>query len=175
MIEKNKNVLDLKQRKKIFNIVSKHAGSHIRDLERKSGIAFSTLKYHLHYLVKKGLIYEKEIRGKTQYFPNTIDRKDSEILSLLRQKNIRRILTLLVTIDYVDYPVIENYTGLSKSTVSWYLNKLERRGLVIRTRSEGKVFLKLNLEKDRIIRLIISYRESFLDKLVDKTIEMWDM
>ena len=32
----------------------------------------------------------------------------------------------------------------------------------------------LDIEKERIMKLLISYQESFLDSVVNKAIEMWE-
>ena len=66
---------------------------------------------------------------------------------------------------------ISDFTGLSPSTVSWHIKKLLREG-VINSSERGYV---LQIEKSRIMKLLIAYRESFLDSLVDRAIEMWEI
>lgn len=172
---KKDKVLELDLRNKIFNLVSKFAGCHLRDLERKSSISYTTLKYHLHYLVKYNLIIEKKDKGLDQYFPKDISFKDIEILSILRQKNIRRILLLLSINNNCSFKDLEDFTKLPSSTLSFYLKKLIDKNIISRSVSVKTAKYKLIYNKDEILKLIITYKESFLDTLIDKTLEMWDL
>ncbi len=175
MVRKNKHILDLELRNKIFCMVTKYAGCHLRDLERKSGIAYSTLKYHLHYLTKHDLIIEQKVSGNSQYYPKTIEYSDIKILSLLRQKNIRRIIVLLISENTCSLHGFESYVKLGQSTILWYLDKLIKNSIVEKIRRGKNTFYKLKYDRNKIIKLLISYQKSFLDNLVDKTIEMWEV
>jgi len=41
--------------------------------------------------------------------------------------------------------------------------------------TSGNVVYELVGERDEIIKLLISFRESFLDELVDRVVDMWDV
>jgi len=174
-LKKNEKILELELRNKIFVLVSKYAGSHLRELERKSSISYSTLKYHLHFLVKHNLIIEKIGNGNIKYYPKTIRPDDMEILGLLRQKNVRKILLFLLTYDKCTHKDLEGFTRLAPSTVNWYLDGLIKRGVVIKSSLGNKALYKLNYNKEEIMKILIIYRESFVDSLIDKTIEMWEL
>jgi predicted transcriptional regulator len=174
MTLKNKEVLNLEIRNKIYKLVNKFAGSHLRELERKSGIPYTTLKYHLHFLTKHNLIIERASGGNTKYFPKSLDFKDIEVLGLLRQKNIRKILLLLTSSRSSKHKDIEDFLSLSPATVSWYLDGLIKKKIIIKEISGKKITYKIGLNKDRIKKVFITYKKSFFDSLVDKTIEMWE-
>ncbi len=173
-IQKEK-VLELELRKRIFDLVCEYAGIHLRELERKSAIAYSTLKYHLHFLTKHGLILEKKGNGTIQYYPATIKPENIEILGLLRQKNIRRILVFLLHHDTCTIKTLEQFMKLAPSTISWYLNGLIRKEIIKKTGQGSKVIYKLAYEKEKLMGVLITYQESFIDKLIDKTVEMWEL
>lgn len=176
IFEKNeKKVLELDIRKKIFQLVKKHAGCHYRDLERKSKLATGTIRYHLNYLVKSGLIKELKDSNNIRYFPKSISSEHKELLSLLRQKSIRNILLLLLSLKNINHEKIVENVNLSPSTVSWHLKKLEKSN-IIKPKKEGrKTYYNLLIDKQEIITLLITYQESFLDTLVDNVVEMWEM
>jgi len=174
-LEKNKEVLDLESRNKIYHLVSKNAGSHLRELERKSRISYSTLKYHLHYLTRKGLIVEKKGEGNSRFFIKEVSTEDIETLSMLRQKNMRKILIYLAANKKTKLAELEQFTKLSASTISWYLNRLIKKRVVEKTADRRNVTFELSSDREEIKRILISYRESFLDNLVDKVVEMWEV
>lgn len=167
--------MELELRKKIFTLVSKNAGSHLRELERKSKIPYSTLKYHLNFLSKHDLIIEKKSRGKIKYYPKKIESEDMEIIGILRQKNFRKILLYLLINDNCTFGDIEQFIKLSPSTVSWYLKKLINVKAINKINLGKKFVYVLVYDKKKIMKVLITYRESFVDSLIDKTIEMWEL
>ncbi|MEK6926351.1 MAG: winged helix-turn-helix transcriptional regulator [Nanoarchaeota archaeon] len=171
---KYKEIIALDNRRKVYELVRENPGLHFREIERKSKIPYGTLKYHLNFLVKKDLLVEKKYENNARYFSKEFSPDDFPILSLLRQKSIRKILLFLISSKNCAHSDIASFTKLSPSTVSWHLSKLIRKGVIEKT-SIKPIIYRLRVDKDDIIKLLISYKESFLDSLVDKTIEMWDV
>ena len=167
-------ILELETRKKIYNLVKKYAGCHFRDLERKGKIPASSLKYHLNYLVKHKLITEKKEGNNLRYFPEEFNENNKAILGLLRQESIRKILIFLLINENCNHEDFVRFAKLSPSTISWHLRKLETKKIIISTKNGRNTYYKLILDKNEIMNLLITYQESFLDSLVNKTIEMWD-
>ena len=177
-VKKNEKILELELRNKIFLLVKKYAGSHLRELERRSKIPYSTLKYHLHYLVKHDLILEKQSNGKSQYYSKTIEADDIEILGLMKQKNIRRILFYLVSYDECINKDLESFIKIAPSTIIWYMKILLKKGLVIRIQKADKLVYKLNfdkIDKEKIVKILTTYKESFFDSLINRAIETWEI
>jgi predicted transcriptional regulator len=167
---RNELILQLNSRKKIYKIVQGSAGSHFREILRRGGFPQGTLKYHLNFLTRHGLIIERKDGGKTRYFSKDVEFENLDLLSLLRQKSVRNILLSLIDGPKSHGKIVE-VVGLSPSTVSWHLGKLLREEVV--KKSGGKY--GLIIDKREIIKLLIAYRESFLDSLVDKAVEMWEL
>ncbi len=147
----------------------------MRELERKSEISYSTLKYHLHYLARKGLIVERKSEGRSRFFIKEVSVEDIEALSLLRQKNTRRILVYLTANKKVKIAELEQFTKLSASTISWYLDRLIKKMVVEKSTDGRNVTFTLSLNREKLKKVLISYKESLLDSLVDKVIEMWEI
>jgi len=167
-------VLDLESRRKIYELVRQHAGGHMREIQRASGLSFGMISYHLSYLVKYNLIKEEKDGNYVRYYPVSIDIKDEKLLALLRQRSVRTILLIVVLHEGCSHQEISTGVGLSLSTTTWHLKKLIDNGVVVSDKKiKGKAY-SLGVPKERIINLLITYQESFLDTLVDGLVELWE-
>lgn len=173
--EREKKTLELDARRKIYNAVRKFAGCHFREIERKSGLSTGSVKYHLDYLAKKDLIMHEKEGNNIRYFPRDFGSKNKKLMSLLRQKSIRKILLFILTHDNCNHEQIVGYAKLSPSTVSWHLKKLEENKIIGFIKKGRKNFYNILIDKEEIIKLLITYKESFLDSMIDGVIEMWDV
>jgi predicted transcriptional regulator len=165
--------LELDIRRNIYELVSKFAGCHFRELERKSNLATSTLRYHLHYLTKNKLISESKEGNNIRYFPKDF-KANKIVLGLLRQKSIRQILLHILLNNNCNHEEIVSKVQLSPSTVSWHLKKLEENNIIGFVKDGRKTKYNLLIDKNEIINLLITYQESFLDSIVNNIIEIWD-
>lgn len=171
--ENEEKILELDTRRKIFEVVKKFAGSHFKEIERKSNLPSGTVKYHLAYLVKRGLISEEKDGNNIRFFPREFKSKNKKLLSFLRQKTIRNILLFILTHNDCYHEQIVNAVHVSPSTVTWHLKKMEEN-TIIKSRKDGrKTFYTVVIDKEEVVNLLITYQESFLDSLVDRVIEMW--
>jgi len=173
--EKKGKMLELDVRRKIYEIVKKFAGCHFREIERKSGLSTGSVSYHLHYLARHGLIKEEKEGNKSHYFPAGFKSKNIRLLALLRQKSVREILLFILTHDNCGHKEIVQSVGLSPSTVSWHLKKLEENNIVEFTKHGRKTAYHIVIDEEEIIHLLITYKKSFLDTMVDRVIEMWEI
>ena len=172
--DEEKKILELDVRRKIYEVVKKFAGSHFREIERKSNFPTGIVKYHLSYMLKHGLIKETKDRNNVRYFPKEVLPENKILLGLLRQKKIREILLFILTHPNCNHAQIVSAVNVSPSTVSWHLKKLEDDKVLGFIRKGRKSFYNILIDKKEIVKLLISYQESFLDSLVDRVIEMWE-
>ena len=171
--EKKDKILELETRKKIYEFVRKYSGCHFRELERKSGLAHGTLTYHLHFLVKHNLLTYKKENNTSRYFPAEI-KENTALLGVLRQTALRKIILFLLAEESYHEEIVR-FLRLSPSTVSWHLKKLTNEGIISTTKLGRKTKYKLAIDKEEIIKLLITYKESFLDARVNRTIEAWEL
>ena len=167
------NILKLPLRRKIYNIVRENAGCHFREVERRSGFSVGIVKYHLDYLTRYGIIRQEKTGNNVRYFPIELSSGEKRLLGLLRSKSQRHIIIFLVMKGASTNKSIANFAGLSQSTISWHLQRLLKEGVVGAKKEKDGTFYELQVEKERIIKLLIAYKESFLDSLVDRAVEMW--
>ena len=171
--DQKEEILQLASRRKIYDLVKKFSGCNFRDLERKSSLPVGTLQYHLHYLAKHELIAEKKDGNKIRYFAKDIKPTDRLLLSLLRQKTIRHLLLFIMSHKKGRQQEIVAFLNLSPSTVSWYLSRLVKQNVLAVMKKEGEHCYRLALPEKEIITLLMTFKESFFDKMVDHTIETW--
>ena len=173
-LQKDK-ILDLDTRKKIYNLVKEHAGCHFRDIGRKSNLPASSVKYHLNYLTKHRLIQEEKDGNNIRYFPREFNTDNKVLLGLLRQKSLRKILILLLTNKNCSHGEIVRFLRLSPSTVSWHLKKLVEKGFIKSNQIGKRIKYSSLVKDDEVINLLMTYQDSFLDSLVNKVMEMWEI
>ena len=172
--ERDKKVLELEARREIYEVVKEFAGCHFREIGRKSRLPTGTVAYHLAYLVKHGLIKEEKYENKVRYFPREFQSSNKKLLGLLRQKTIRNIILFIATHPNSNHERIVRSVNISPSTVSWHIKKLEYQGIIRFTKIGRKTFYNLIINKEEIYNLLITYKESFFDSLVDNVLETWD-
>jgi len=91
------DLLKLKTRKDIYNLILKNPGLHLREILRRTNLPAGNVQYHLKYLEKFGLIVSNDdLKYNRYYVKEKVDRRDKEILNLLRQKIPRRIILMLL-------------------------------------------------------------------------------
>lgn len=165
--------LKLEVRKKIYNTIKRNPGLHFRELQRRVGIATGAMQYHLDYLMKKHLIKtEREIKFLRYYLVRQTF-EETDLMSLLRQESIRKIIVFLMQRRFANNTNISQVVGLSPSTTSWHLEKLVENGVVEKSRRGRKTYFKI-VDKERIANLLVSYRRSFMDEVVNNFVEVWE-
>jgi len=166
--------IELEARRRIYRAIKRSPGIHFRELLKRLGIVVGELQYHLDWLVRKGIIRMERDEGFTRYFPKdfVLDEQDREIMRHLWRRTTRKIIIWLLQNPCSTLTEISKAINRSPSTTSWHLDKLVRAGLVVR-RKERTTFFTIR-EPERVVRLLILYRESFLDRIVDSFIEVWE-
>jgi predicted transcriptional regulator len=171
--KKKEDTLLLDLRKNIYSAIEKFPGIHFRELHRKINTGTGNLEYHLNYLQKANLIKVEKFGGHKRFYSLGLNDYERKILAILRQKNFRKIILKLLNSKTVIHKNIANYLKMSPSSVTWYLNKLIERNILAVTEKGREKYYQLK-DKNEIIKIIINYKESFLDKLVDKFVDTWE-
>lgn len=168
-----REILELEIRRKIYDLILKSPGLHVRELARELNIALSTLDYHLHYLYKRGLVAAKSDGRYTRcYIAGKISVKDKKIISVLRRNVPRKILLFLLSHPSSFHRAICIQLQLAPSTISFHLNKLLDLDIVDRIKAGRETRYQIK-EPEYVSNLLIAYRETFLDKAVDRFSDTW--
>lgn len=167
--------LELDARKRIFETIRSSPGIHLRELERRLDIAVGSLQYHLHYMEKKNFISTLRDEQFVRYFvrDKELSANDRKVLSFLRKKACRHILMTLMSSQGMNNKDISLSIGLSPSTVSWHLNKMVASGVVSKS-VHGRESNFEVVDPELVAGLVITYKGSFFDRLLDNFIDMWE-
>jgi predicted transcriptional regulator len=164
--------IELEARRRIYDFVVSNPGSHLRAIKEELEMPMGQLEYHLHYLEQRGLLDAKEDRYYKRFFPSEMSATDRRVLSAIRQEKPRQIVLLVLQEPGIDHRTIQQGLGIGASSLSFYMKDLIEKE-IIEKRREGRRSLYSVMDQERVVRLLITYRPSFLDKMVDRFLETW--
>lgn len=124
-------LLEHPRRAQILQLVQTEPGIHFQDLGRRLTLGRGTLEHHLRKMVAANLLTKVRHGGYACYFPKgAVDRRLMAAAPLLRSASGRSILTTVRERPGLSGRQIALELGLSQSTVSYHLRRLEQAGLV---------------------------------------------
>ncbi len=124
-------LLEHPRRAQIQQLVQAEPGIHFQDLARRLNLGRGNLEHHLRKLVAAGLLSKVPSNGYTCYFPKgTVDRRLMAAAPLLRSEGGRAVLDAVREQPGRSGRELAAALGLSQSTVSYHLRRLEEAGLV---------------------------------------------
>jgi predicted transcriptional regulator len=153
-------------------LVSLQPGLHLRELQRQIGLSFSSTRYHVDKLAKKGEIDRIDDNGYSRIYPAGIDQRDKILLSLVRRETDRRILSSFLRENSLSQQRLTHLTKLAKSTVSEHLATLLKLG-VVRTKAGGERRV-LELTDPAKIDTMLNRYPHLLSKATRRFIDLWD-
>jgi predicted transcriptional regulator len=164
--------IELEARRRIYEHVVANPGTHLRAIQDALGMPMGQLEYHLRYLEHAAVLESKADRYYKRFYPREMGATDRRLIAALRQEMPRRIVLLLIQSPGVDHKTVQQRMGLGASTTSFYMRDLIDKEVVARRR-EGRRSLYWVVDVDRVVRILIAYRPSFLDRMVDRFLETW--
>lgn len=165
-------ILENERRRRIFGLIETSQGIHLRELQRVLDMPLTTLEYHLDYMTRKKIVFAETADHYKRYYTKPLDPEDKKVLSALRQKRMREIVLTILANEKAKYRLLEGSLKLSHSTLSSYLKYLISKNILAREKI-GYENIYTVRDEDRVAKVLIAYKPSFLDKLVDKTLETW--
>ena len=164
---------ELETRKTVYDTVVSHPGVHLREIERLTNLPLGVVRYHLDRLQREGLIFPEEDRYFKRFFPKgRIPNVPTETFAALRQETLRRIVLYLLTNPNSAHSSMMSAMDMPASTLSTYLSILLEKNVVKRER-RGKENLYSVVDEEGVVKVLMVYRPSFLDKLVDSAISLY--
>ena len=123
-MEKN-IILDLEKRRRIYQLILKNQGLHLREISRELDMSLSTLRYHIKYLKKRELVIETTNGNHVRYYTlNKIGIEQKKLLELLRNETIRHIILLFSINLVISLKQISRLTDKHPNTIKYHFKKL---------------------------------------------------
>jgi predicted transcriptional regulator len=168
-----REALDLENRKRIYDYVSSYPGTYMREIQKDLEMEMGVLEYHLNYLEKTGLL-SSEMDGRLRRFfvSEEVAFLDRKLIGLMRQRIPRKIAVRALLESEVSFDDLRRDVGISKSTLSFHLGKMRGLGILRERREQRRTLYSIENE-DEVARILITYKSSFLDDLVDRFAEVW--
>ena len=165
-------ILENERRGEIYDFIKKNPGLHFRELQRRLKLPLTSLEYHIDYMVRKKILLKESGKHYSRYYVKHLDEYDKKILKSLRQRRLREIVLILLSKKKAKYSFLLESLNIPPSTLSFYLKYLVENKVIGRNKIGYENIYSIK-EKDRIAKVLMTYRSSFLDKLIDKTMNTW--
>jgi predicted transcriptional regulator len=168
-----KDPLTLETRRRIFQFIRERPGTYMREMERELQMQPGVLQYHLRVLEEMRLITAEGDGFRRRYFVSSeIPLRERKILSMLKLETPRRILMYLLQHPQSSFEELRGQFGFSKSALTFQMKRLMAAGLIsAEKQKQGTVYSVVNPEE--VARVLITYRVTFLDRLVDSFVDSW--
>lgn len=166
-------VLDLAARRRILEFIRESPGMHLRGIAEALAMPVSTLEYHCYHLERHGHLTSRDTGGFKAFYPaEGMDRRDKDILYLVRHEGPRRIATHLILNPGTTPGELKIVTGLSGPTLTFHLKKMKASGL-LREEPAGRTKKLYLVDAERVASVLVTYRKSFVDDAVDRFAGVW--
>jgi len=124
-------ILEFKRRREIYEFISQNSGLHMRDISRKLNVPFTSLKYHLNYLEKKGFIISRDDGKYSRYFISLeVGEKEKRILNCLRKRTTLHIILWFFIAVQCSQKDISRFLEKHPTTISFHLRKMIQAGII---------------------------------------------
>lgn len=162
-------------RKDIYSYIDENPGIRYRELIRLARTTNGVLSYHLSKLEKSGEIRVERLSNNrvTRYFVVDIPKKDSDIIGCFRSKVIRNIVYFVLKNEFCTFNEIVDHVEKAPSTISWHIKRLKEAG-ILSTNYGNDHFLYSIADKEIISRILLEYKESFTDRIIENYTDMID-
>jgi predicted transcriptional regulator len=161
------------RRDQILDFIKKNPGNHFRGIQRSLSVSTGVLQYHLNSLVKENDVIARDINGTSCYFPSRVFREQQFIvLSHLRNRVRNKILRVLLDGNSRAPAELKKEVSVSSPTLSYHLALMTNDGILEKV-LDGKGTSYRIKDLELFKGLIVEYKESFTDKLIQDFITLW--
>jgi predicted transcriptional regulator len=166
------DLLALPTRRRLYDVVRQSPGIGGREVQREAGTGWGETVYHLERLTEAHLLHRERAGHQDHYFVAQVPLADRGLLRVVRSPSARRLLVALLETPNRTVPVLSERTGLSSGRISVHLGRLAELGLLRTGRSERFRTFEV-ADRERVLRLLVAYREGLADEWVERLLETW--
>ncbi|MHA1405596.1 MAG: ArsR family transcriptional regulator [Candidatus Helarchaeota archaeon] len=125
------NLFENTVRKNLHDYIAHNPGVHVRELQDQFQLGSYAVSWHLHVLVKFGLVKERNFSNKRVYFLSTFGH-DEEKTFVLRTDITRKIYESLLNYGEMRLSELEQHLGIKYNIIQYHLKRLEEVELIER-------------------------------------------
>jgi len=166
------DLLTLPTRRRVYDAVRRSPGIGAREVQRAAGTGWGETVYHLDRLSQANLLHRERSEHQDHYFASEVPLGDRALLRLTRSPSARRLLVALLETPGATVPELTERTGLSSGRLSVHLGRLSGTGLLTTGRRDRFRTFEVG-DRDRVVRLLVTYRESLTDEWVERLLATW--
>ena len=166
------DLLALPTRRRLYEAVRRSPGMGAREAQRAAGTGWGETVYHLDRLTDAHLLHRERSGHQDHYFVAAVPLADRGLLRLTRSASARRLLVALLEEPNSTVPDLAERSGLSAGRISVHLGRLGELGILATGRRARLRTFELR-DRDRVLRLLVTYREGLADQWVERLIETW--
>lgn len=165
--------LELESRRRIYEFLLQNPGIHLRRIGQILGMSTGMLSYHLGVLERTGLLKSEELGHRKRYFiARAFADVQRRILGVLREDVPRKIVMEILQYGQRSFAELQAAAGVSKSTLSYHLQKLLGREILLRSK-RGRESVFLIKDMGEVVDILVANRRSFHDDAVDRFVDTW--
>ncbi len=168
----DEDLLALPTRRRLYEVVRRTPGIGAREVQRAAGTGWGETVYHLDRLTEGHLLQRERAGHQDHYFVAAVPLGDRALLRLVRFASARRLLIALVEAPGATVPDLCVRTGLSAGRLSVHLGRFAELHLLTTGRS-GRLRTFEVADRERVLRLLVTYRESLADEWVERLLATW--
>jgi predicted transcriptional regulator len=172
MPEDPAELLALATRRQLYEVVRKAPGIGAREVQRAAGTGWGETVYHLERLTGAHLLHKESSERQDHYYAAEVPLADRRLLGLARSPTVRRVLVALLEVPSQTVPELTERTGVSPGRLSVHLRRLLEVGVLRAGRRERYRTFEVT-DRERMVRLLITYREGLADDWVERLLETW--
>lgn len=172
------DALDHATRRRVYDLVRRAPGAHLREIARLLELSITLADYHLRFLEKHELVshsmdgefkrfYPRSVFGDASAVP-ALEDADKRLLAFLRQRVPRSVLLRLLEVEQSFHRDLLEAAQVSPSTLSHHLRKMVQGGVLLWT-SERMYRVA---DPRRAARLSVAYDIATADQ-VDVFLRVW--
>ncbi|MHC1591806.1 MAG: hypothetical protein ACXQS8_06955 [Candidatus Helarchaeales archaeon] len=135
------NLLENPIRKKIYEYINQYPGIHVRALQNQFNLGSYAISWHLHVLVKFGLLKERTFSNKRVYFVSDFS-GDEEKTFVLRTDITNKIYQCLLKYGEMRLMELEQALGIKYNVIQYHLKRLKDVDLIERIDTGGVIKIR---------------------------------
>lgn len=168
----DEDLLVLPTRRRVYDVVYRSPGIGAREVQRTAQLGWGETVYHLDRLTQANVLHRERAGHQDHYFVASVPLADRSLLRLTRSPSARRLLVALMEFPGATVPDLVGRTGISSGRLSVHLGRLAGVGLLVTGRRDRLRTFELG-DRDRVLRLLVTYREGIADEWVERLLSTW--